>query len=252
MSTKLFRRRARFGTHRRALHGCGYFLSKKIGKAIQDYRLTEDGDRILVAVSGGKDSLTLLDMLARRREFAPIDFYLKAVYVHNKKDPCHYPETFKSFCKKINVDSVVRRLAVDITRDNACFTCSWERRKLLFTLAGKLRCNKVALGHTKDDIVETTLLNMLFNGEISTMVPRQSLFKGKITLIRPLAYVEEDETRRFCRDEKLPVHTCPCKFQDLSKRRLVETMIAMAEKVNPAVKTNILRSLGRIKKEYLL
>jgi tRNA(Ile)-lysidine synthase TilS/MesJ len=234
------------------LKGSGYFISKKIGKAIEDFDLIKKGDRILIAVSGGKDSTALLALLAKRREFAPIDFYLKAVYVHSRTDSCRYPETFKTLCRKLGVESVVRRLSVDVPKKRACFVCSWHRRKILFTLAANSRCNKVALAHTKDDIVQTTLLNLFFNGEISTMVPRQRLFKGKITLIRPLAYVEEDEIRRFCKAEELPLHTCRCRFKDLSKRKLVQTMIAAAEKVNPATKTNVLRALGRIKKGYLL
>jgi tRNA 2-thiocytidine biosynthesis protein TtcA len=140
-------------------------------------------------------------------------------------------------------------------KDINCFWCSWNRRKALFSVANRFGCQKVALGHHKDDIIETTLLNLFFQGEISSMSPRQELFKGKIVVIRPLAYVEEDMIRRFVRSERsasFPEQDCVCPHSITSYRAKMGEIIKELKKTCPDVKTNIFRSLQRIKKDYLL
>ena len=139
-------------------------------------------------------------------------------------------------------------------KDINCFWCSWNRRKNLFQTADKLGYNKIALGHHKDDIVETILMNLFFQGEISAMKPRQELFKGKIKIIRPLAYVEEDMIRRFAREENLPHDTCICPNSTVSQRARVGKIIAGLRRVCPEIKTNIFKSVQkeRIRKDYLL
>jgi tRNA 2-thiocytidine biosynthesis protein TtcA len=133
-----------------------------------------------------------------------------------------------------------------------CFWCSWNRRKALFRVAGEIGCNKIALGHHMDDITETVLLNLLFNGEIGTMRPYQEIFNGRITLIRPLAYVEEKDLARFSNQLDLPVIASRCPRAQTSKRRLVKGIITEVHKHNRNVKKNIFRSLQRIREEYLL
>jgi len=135
----------------------------------------------------------------------------------------------------------------------SCFWCSWNRRKALFEIADKLTCNKVALGHHKDDIVETTLMNIIYRGEVSTMNPKQELFDGKITIIRPLCYVEEKMTRAFAKENGFPGHSCSCPFGRDSRRRYIKDFITETGKSTPRIniRTNIFNSISRIREEYL-
>ncbi len=236
------------------LTGQEYFVSKRVGKAIWDYKMLAEGDKVAVGVSGGKDSLALLYLLHYRRNFVPIKYDLLAVHVDSG-----YPKSFSrgliKFFKGIGIPYHIEKTDImkrTRPKDINCFWCSWNRRKALFESANSLGCNKIALAHHKDDIVETTLLNLFFQGEISSMSPKQELFKGKITIIRPLAYIEEDEVARLARKLKLPVQECVCPHGAVSNRARVAGIIKSLEKVCPEVKTNIFRSVKRIKKEYLL
>ncbi|MCX5701070.1 MAG: tRNA 2-thiocytidine(32) synthetase TtcA [Candidatus Omnitrophica bacterium] len=236
------------------LRGPGFYISKRVGKAIMDYDMLTDGDKVLVAISGGKDSLTLLQILNERRKFVPIKYELLAVHV-DMGYPCHHPKLLAEHFKNLGIDYHIEKIDIlqgKSRKDITCFWCSWNRRKALFEAAVRLGCTKVALGHHKDDIVETTLLNMFFQGEISTMSPKQELFKGKIIIIRPLAYVEEELIRRFAKTLDFPHHKCSCPNSSTSKRTKMEAIIKDLEKICPEVRTNIFRSLKRIKTDYLL
>ncbi len=239
---------------RRDATGLAYFLSKKVGKAIMDYKMLDDGDKILVAVSGGKDSLTLLKILDQRRAFVPIKYELVAVHV-DMGYKCIHPRKLEKYFKENGYNYHFKK--VDILKntkreDLNCFWCSWNRRKALFETAKELGCNKVALGHHKDDIVQTFLLNLVFQGEISTMSPRQELFNGEIVIIRPLAYIDEKDCGRFAKDNKFPLPHCSCPNSGKTQRDQVAKLIKQIEKMSPNFKTNIFRSLQRIKKDYLL
>lgn len=234
--------------------GKEYFISKKVGRAIIDYRMVQDGDRIAVAVSGGKDSLTLLKVLSDRKSFVPIKYSLVAIHV-DLGYHCIHPQVLAGFFKKNGYEYTIEK--VDLlkgkSRDSiSCFWCSWNRRKALFEAADRLKCNKVALGHHNDDIIQTILLNLFFQGEISTMRPRQELFKGRLVIIRPLAYVEEKEIISFAKEQGFPLPHCRCPNSDTSRRNLMAKLIKDLEKTNPNVKKNIFKSIQRIKKDYLL
>lgn len=231
-----------------------FYISKRIGRAIGDYNLIEDGDKIVVAVSGGKDSLTLLKILADRRSFVPVKYRLLAVHI-DMGYPCHHPKILAEYFKKMGVEYHIEKIDIlkgKSRKDISCFWCSWNRRKALFKVAGCYKFNKVALGHHKDDIVETILMNMFFQGEISAMSPKQALFGGKITIIRPLAYVEEKMIIKFAKTLDFPHHRCSCPNSVKSQRANIGEMIKELEKVCPEVKTNIFKSLKRIKQDYLL
>ena len=133
-----------------------------------------------------------------------------------------------------------------------CFWCSWNRRKALFEAADRLGCSKVAFGHHKDDIIQTILLNLFFHGEVSAMCPKQELFGGKLTLIRPLAYAQEKEIKSFAAAYGIPAQKCRCPHSGRTNRALMAKLISNVERVCPDVKTNIFRSVKRIKREYLL
>jgi len=236
------------------LQGIEFYISKRVGKALTDYGMISEGDRIAVAVSGGKDSLTLLRLLRDRQSFVPIKYKLLAVHI-DLGYPRSFAEKLERYFKKVRVDYHIEKVdALKTVRrqDINCFWCSWNRRKALFTVADRFGCNKVALGHHKDDIIETILMNLFFQGEISAMVPKQELFKGKIILIRPLAYVEEYMIKRFARDERLPHIACTCPRSLTSNRTRIARIISEVKRVCPDVKTNIFRSVKRIKADYLL
>ncbi|MBL7130359.1 MAG: tRNA 2-thiocytidine(32) synthetase TtcA [Candidatus Omnitrophica bacterium] len=231
-----------------------YFLSKKVGKAVMDYKMLGNGDRILIAVSGGKDSMTLLKILEERRSFVPIKYELVAVHV-DMGYKCIHPKILGQYLEKNSFKYYIKKLNIlkETPREKmTCFWCSWNRRKALFEAADKLGCNKIALGHHKDDIIQTFLLNLVFQGEISTMSPRQELFNGKIVIIRPLVYVEEKDCQRFAKENNFPIPHCRCPNAGKTQRAQVAKLIKQIEKMSPNSKTNIFRSLQRIKKEYLL
>ncbi len=239
----------------RSLSKTGSYISNRIGKAIADYNLIEDKDRILVAVSGGKDSLTMLKLLAERRRWAPVSYDLIAMHVETtdfRCAGCVHTMALKDFFKKTGVKYYFKKISLGKAKGpkTSCFWCSWNRRKALFMAADKFRCNKVAMGHHKDDIIETLLLNLFFQGEFSGMNPRQELFGGKVTIIRPLCYVEEPHTRRFAKESGFPPQVCRCPNSKTSKRRAMKDLIKKLERSCPQIKTNMFRSMSRINKEY--
>jgi tRNA 2-thiocytidine biosynthesis protein TtcA len=227
-----------------------------VGKAIHRYALIQDGDRILVGVSGGKDSLTLLHLLKERLKRVPIHYELLAVHIdlgfgsgraeilkdYFEKEGLSYHMEFTDIGKRANSSE---------NRENPCFLCAWERRKKLFLLASRFKCNKVALGHHKDDIIETLLINIFYSGEISTMLPLQYLFKGKITIIRPLSLVEEKKIERFARETDLPFGPSGCPSSGKTKRKEIKEIIEALTKKNHKVKGNIFRSLSNVKCDYM-
>ena len=234
----------------------GQLISSKIGQAIGDYSLIEEGDKILVAVSGGKDSLALLHLLAARRSWSPVYFEISAAHVESDlacSTAAPKPRLEEMF-QDLNVPYFFRSIKVlDEQMGTTCFWCSWNRRKMLFNLAAETGCNKIALGHHKDDIIETILLNLFYKGEISAMQPRQEMFKGECVIIRPLCYVEERMTRKFSEECGFPMQTRPCSFGEDSKRKRMKALICQLQKETPGmnIKTNIFKSVSRINAEYI-
>jgi len=236
------------------LKGTEYYISKGMGKAIMDYKMLAPNDKIAVAVSGGKDSLTLLRLLIDRQAFVPIKYKVIAIHID-----MGYPRSISAklakYFKQLNVEyKIIKTNILKKTQKSKinCFWCSWNRRRELFLAANKLGCTKIAFGHHLDDITETMLLNLFFRGEMSTMAPKQELFKGKITLIRPLAYVQESLIKLFAKESKLDHHSCVCPHSVISNRNRMGRIIQELEKISPDIKKNIFRSLKRIKKDYLL
>jgi len=238
----------------RPLTKTGNYISSRIGRAIADHRMVEDKDLILVAVSGGKDSMTMLHLLNERRKWAPVDYELIAMHVEtdHRCAGCVHTNLLKKFFDDRGVRHHFEKIRIkDKDSSSSCFWCSWNRRRALFLAAKRFKCNKIALGHHKDDIIETLLLNMFYQGEISAMNPAQELFKGRLTIIRPLCYVEEEYMRRFAKEAGFPSQVCRCPNSVDSKRKVMKEFIRTVEKDCGHVRTNLFKSMSRINKEYL-
>jgi len=219
--------------------------------------MLQDGDRIVVGISGGADSLTMMWLLAERLPRIPINFELYPVHI----DP-GFEGGFSESLKSYSADSgfPLRVVHTDygilghspVNRENPCFLCSRLRRKRLFEIADELGCNKLALGHNKDDIIETLFLNICYAGEISTMVPSQKFFKERFTVIRPLAYADEELIRAFAGEQGFPEFVNPCPSANRSKRQEMKTVLKQLYHSNKKIKGNIFRSMSRVKVDYLL
>lgn len=239
-------------------HGYTYkALNSLVGKAVHRYGMIADGDRIAVGLSGGKDSMTMLWALAERRKRVPVDYALLPIYV----DPGFtggFAENLADACRQMGFDLHVDRsdhglvAHSEANRENPCFLCSRMRRKRLFQIADELGCGKLALGHNKDDVIETLFMNICYAGEISTMVPRQEFFNGRFTVIRPLAMVEENSIRRFARAQDFPRFSNPCPSAGNTKRSEIKAMLQTLYRGNRKIKGNIYRSMSHVKPEYLL
>jgi len=230
-------------------------VSKRAGQAIYDFEMIKEGDKIAVAVSGGKDSLSLLHVLRHRQRIMPIKFDFVAVHIDfnfQDFDPAELIEYFKKHEFPYLVERV-DALEGERYEDIDCFRWSRQRRKALFQLADREGFMKIAFGHHLDDIVETIVLNQFYRGEIGAMKPKQELFEGKITIIRPLAYVREEAMAYLAR--KLDIASMgqsKCANDDTSHRMKIKKMLREIEKDNPAVVKNIYKSLRNIRKEYLI
>lgn len=228
-----------------------------LGKALHRYDMIVPGDRIVVGLSGGKDSLTLMWFLYERLARVPIDYELFPVYV----DPGFeggFSEELREWCRNrgypLRVEHTDHGLVAHSreNRENPCFLCSRLRRKRMFEIADELNCSKLALGHHKDDIIETLFMNMCYAGEISTMQPSQSFFQGKFSIIRPLAYADERSIARFARSMGFPEFVNPCPSAGVSKRREIKEMLKRLYRSNKKIKGNIFRSMSHVREDYLL
>jgi tRNA 2-thiocytidine biosynthesis protein TtcA len=228
-----------------------------LGKAIREYDLIENGDCIAVAVSGGKDSMALLYMLKERLNWIPIRYDLMAVHLDMGFEGSQ-PHLIEQACHKIGVPFYMEKTDYGIkahgpdNKENPCFLCSWLRRKHLFQLADSLNFSKIAFGHNKDDIIETLFLNMFFSGELSTMLPKQSLFKGKLIIIRPLALLEEKRIKQFSVRKELPEIVNPCPSVRNSTRKEIKEFLSAFYSRNRKIKGNIFHALSHVRPEYLL
>ncbi|MBN1931997.1 MAG: tRNA 2-thiocytidine(32) synthetase TtcA [Desulfobacterales bacterium] len=221
------------------------------------YDMISDGDRIVVGLSGGKDSLTLMWMLKERQTRIPIKYDIFAIYL----DPGFeggFSGALQRYCEKMGYNLRVEETNYGVlghnpqNRENPCFLCSRLRRKRFFEIAAELGCNKLALGHNKDDIIETLFLNICYAGEISTMLPAQSFFQERFTIIRPLAFADESLIQRFAKNEGFPRFINPCPTAKVSKRKEIKILLQNLYNSNRKVKGNIFKAMSHVKTDYLL
>src|ERR671912_82189 len=235
-------------------------LAKKVTKAIADYSLVEDGDRIMVGLSGGKDSWALLQILDVLRKRAPITFSLVAVTVDSGYDGFRH-DLITSTCKARGWECHIEHTEIGEVMDDLldaqatpCSLCARLRRGVLYRLADQVGATKIALGHHLDDFIETLLLNLFFAGALKAMPARLVSDNGAHVVIRPLAYVGEDEARQYAKERSLPVIGCCCPACcDLSlQRQRVKRLIMDLEVEHPGVKYSMLKALGNVMPRHLL
>ncbi len=234
-------------------------IRRLAGRAIGDFGLIEHGDRILVGVSGGKDSLTLLHILDCLRLRAPISFSLVPVTVHPGFpgfDTRLLEDYLRSHAHEYRIvrapihEAMVEKLSSD---DTACTLCSRIRRGVLYTQAVELGCTKIALGHHRDDFIETLLLNQFYNGKIKAMNPLLHADDGRNVVIRPLVYVAEDDIACFAAARGFPVTCCACPScgEPDMKRMKIKKLLAGLEREERGIKSNLLAALSSVDRRHL-
>src|SRR3954463_6799518 len=235
-------------------------IAKKVTRAIADYNLIEDGDRVMVGLSGGKDSWALIQILDVLRRRAPIDFSLVAVNIDSGYEGYEHHKLTETCAAKgweIHVEHTqIGETIEDILDESAtpCSLCARLRRGALYRLATQVGATKIALGHHADDFIETLLLNLFFAGALKAMPARLVSDNGEHVVIRPLVYVTEAEARNYAKEETLPIVSCCCPAcGDLSlQRQRVKRLIAQLEVEHPEVKNSMIRALGNVGSRHLL
>jgi tRNA 2-thiocytidine biosynthesis protein TtcA len=232
-------------------------VNRRIGQAMHRYDMLADGDRVLIAVSGGVDSLVLAWLLQYWRRKAPINYKIFAVHIDNGFDSQMGGKVAEQL-QKIGVPYQVEKTdfwekaAMAEEGKSVCYHCARLRRNRLFSIAEQENFNKIAFGHHKDDIIETFFINLLYAGNISTMVPSQKLFNGRLHLIRPMAFLEKKEIQNIAEEVNIIPVKNPCPKDSDSKRQEVRKVVASLSDLNPKVKSNIFAALSNIRHGYLL
>ena len=234
-------------------------LCREVGRAIVDYNMIEDGDKVMVCMSGGKDSYTLLDILIRLQKRAPVRFELVAVNLDQKQPgfPEHIlPDYLKTTGVPFHIEnqdtySIVKRVVPE--GKTTCGLCSRLRRGILYRVAEELGATKIALGHHRDDIVQTLMLNMFFGGRMKAMPPKLASDNGKHVVIRPLAYVPEKDTARWAQYQNFPIIPCNlCGSQENLQRQIVGDMLRDWDKKYPGRIDNMFRAMQNVVRTHLL
>ena len=234
-------------------------LCRLVGQAIGDFNMIEEGDKVMVCLSGGKDSYALLDILITLRERAPIDFEIVAVNLDQKQPnfPAHVlPEYLAKLGVPFHIEnqdtySIVKRLIPE--GKTTCSLCSRLRRGILYRVADELGCTKIALGHHRDDILETFFLNMFFGGKLKGMPAKLQSDDGKHVVIRPMAYVKEADTTRYAEVKNFPIIPCDlCGSQENLQRKQIKGLMREWEKKHPGRVENIFSSLSTVVPSHLM
>lgn len=236
-------------------------LTKRFHKACADYGLIADGDHILIGLSGGKDSLALVELLGRRAQIYKPRFRVTALHVRVKERSYQTDLSYlENFCTEAKVPLIVRDVEIgespqtsDITHQtsNPCFLCSWYRRKTLFNVAQELGCNKIAFGHHRDDIVQTLLMNLIYQGAFATMPPVLQLDKMPLQIIRPLCLINESDLKRYAELRGYQKQEKLCPFEHVSSREQAKQLLEQLKTLNPEAVDSIYAAMTNIKTEYL-
>ncbi|WXA94091.1 tRNA 2-thiocytidine(32) synthetase TtcA [Pendulispora brunnea] len=233
-------------------------LSRAVGRAVGDFNMIAEGDRILVAVSGGKDSYTMLHLLRQLAEKAPVRFELEVVNI-DQGHPGYPADVLHDYMKRENYRfTMIEEDTYSIVTEKIpanktyCSLCSRLRRGILYRVATELRCNKIALGHHRDDVIQTFFLNLMFAGQLAAMPPKLVASTGHIVL-RPLLYCAEEDIAAFAEAMKFPILPCDlCGSQDNLQRKVVGRMIDQMERERPGMKASFLAALQNVRPSQLL
>src|SRR5664280_1473395 len=228
-------------------------LKKWLEKAVLDYNMIEEGDRVLIGVSGGADSYALLDLLDSPMIFVP-QFSFIAVNIDMGFDPTYRAyEELEKYLQENNYRYVMEKTDIgnlshsDFNKKNPCFLCSRLRRKRIFEIADAEGCNKIAFAHHRDDIIETLLINMFYGREISTMMHNQTIFGGKLHIIRPLAYLQEELVKKYSRERQFPAVKNECPTSENSRRIYIKKLLNELERENKDIRHNIFQAMTHVK-----
>ena len=228
-------------------------LWKTFNRALGQYQLIDEGDDILVGLSGGKDSLCLLELLARRRHILKPRFTVQALHV--RMENIHYETStdyLQAFCHRLDVPlHIVTTFFSPTPPDSGptshpkppCFLCSWQRRKQLFNMAQQLGCTKIALGHHQDDLLHTALMNLTFQGQFATMRARLAMRKMPLTIIRPLCLCHEEDIRQYAEAHHYEKQLKLCPYEHDTHRTTAAHLFAQMEHLNPEARQSLFRAL---------
>ncbi|WP_022856129.1 tRNA lysidine(34) synthetase [Thermodesulfobacterium thermophilum] len=240
-------------------------IKRLVGRAIFGYQMLSSEDVIIVAMSGGEDSLALAYFLSEWRKKLRADYRLIGVHL-DMGFPCDQEvynkgvKWLEGFCQGLDIEFYVEKTncgeqALEVAEKKTtspCFVCSWHRRKHLFKLAETWKANKIAFGHHKDDLLTTFFINLFYHGELSTILPVQEMFKGKVYLIRPLIFVEKDMLSRFVKAQGWEILENPCPFSDKTKRKFLDQWLKEhVYSLDPRIKKSIFNAVFNPKIEYL-
>lgn len=228
-------------------------LRRNVGKAIEDYNMIEEGDKIMVCLSGGKDSYTMLDILMSLQKSAPVKFDLVAVNM-DQKQPGFPEHILPAYLDSVGVDyHIVEKDTYSVVKEiipegkTTCGLCSRLRRGTLYGFAEKIGANKIALGHHRDDIIETLFLNMFHGGKLKAMPPKLLSDDKKHVLIRPLAYCKENDIEKFATAKEFPIIPCNlCGSQENLQRQNIKHMLVQWDKAHPGRSENIFAAISNV------
>ena len=234
-------------------------LSRAMGRALSDFSMIEEGDRVMVCVSGGKDSYTMLSLLESFRRKSPVKFSLIVVNI-DQGQPNFPADILANYMKEAGYDyrpvfentyAVVKEKVPE--GKTYCSLCSRLRRGILYRVASEYGCTKIALGHHRDDVLQTLMLNMLYAGKLGAMPPRLNADEGRHTVIRPLVYCDEADIRDYAKVQAFPILPCDlCGSQENLKRKVVGRMLDQLERETPGTKQVMLASLQNVVPSHLL
>lgn len=255
-------------------------ITKRFHKACADYHLLEDGDHVLIGLSGGKDSLLLTELLGRRAKIYKPRFTVTALHVRVKERDYQTDLSYlESFCAEAGVPLLVRdteigeksrsdldsglgqtcedgqssnlQIVKSSNRKSPCFLCSWYRRKTLFHVAQELGCNKIAFGHHRDDVLQTLLMNLIYQGAFASMPPMLQLEKMPIRIIRPLCLIDEADIAAYANERDYRKQTKLCPFEHVSSRTQVQQLLNDIKTLNPEAPDSLFAAMTNIKPDYL-
>lgn len=232
-----------------------YRLDRQMRKAIRDYKMIDQGDALLIGLSGGKDSLALVELLGDMSRVLVPRFKVYALHVQMTNIPYQADVDFlRRHCEAHGVEFLLRERSFDAhsdTRKSPCFLCSWNRRKALFETSQELACSKVVLGHHRDDFLETLLMNMFFQGSIQAMPPALQMDKMPLQVIRPFCLIDEADLQQFAQDNNYPPQEKNCPYEEKSHRSDMRDLLEELEQRFPGLKDSLWASMQHIYPQYL-